>query len=162
MHRPAILYALASAALFGVTTPAAKILLGAIDPIVLAGLLYCGAGIGVALLRHIARGTLQGSDAPQVALSRKDVPWLAGAITAGGIAGPILLMFGLAQTDAATASLLLALEGAATALIAWFVFHENFRSPYSARNGLHCCWGHHFGLVRKADLTKRYRTNHKP
>jgi drug/metabolite transporter (DMT)-like permease len=35
-------------------------------------------------------------------------------------------MFGLAQTDAATASLLLALEGAATALIAWFVFHENF------------------------------------
>ena len=126
MHRPAILYALASAALFGVTTPAAKILLGAIDPIVLAGLLYCGAGIGVALLRHIARGTLQGSDAPQVALSRKDVPWLAGAITAGGVAGPILLMFGLAQTDAATASLLLALEGAATALIAWFVFHENF------------------------------------
>jgi drug/metabolite transporter (DMT)-like permease len=126
MHRPAILYALASAALFGVTTPAAKILLGAIDPIVLAGLLYCGAGFGVALLRHIARGTLQGSDAPQVALSRKDVPWLAGAITAGGIAGPILLMFGLAQTDAATASLLLALEGTATALIAWFVFHENF------------------------------------
>jgi hypothetical protein len=37
MNRPAILYALASAALFGVTTPAAKILLGAIDPIVLAG-----------------------------------------------------------------------------------------------------------------------------
>src|ERR1700738_896401 len=126
MHRPAILYALASAALFGVTTPAAKILLGAIDPIVLAGLLYCGAGIGVALLRRIARGTLQESDAPQVALSRKDVPWLAGAITAGGIAGPLLLMFGLAQTDAATASFLLALEGAATALIAWFVFHENF------------------------------------
>jgi drug/metabolite transporter (DMT)-like permease len=126
MNRVAILYALASAALFGVSTPAAKILLGAIDPIVLAGLLYCGAGIGVALLRRIARITLQGSDAPQVALSRKDVPWLAGAITAGGIAGPLLLMFGLDQTDAATASLLLALEGAATALIAWFVFHENF------------------------------------
>jgi drug/metabolite transporter (DMT)-like permease len=126
MHRPAILYALASATLFGVSTPAAKILLGAIDPIVLAGLLYCGAGIGVALLRRIARGALQGSDAPQVALSRKDVPWLAGAITAGGIAGPLLLMFGLAQTDTATASLLLALEGAATALIAWFIFHENF------------------------------------
>src|ERR1700730_5095345 len=86
MHRPAILYALASAALFGVTTPAAKILLGAIDPIVLAGLLYCGAGIGVALLRHIARGTLQGSDAPQVALSRKesDVPAIASR-TAGAI-----------------------------------------------------------------------------
>src|SRR5207253_9773790 len=91
-----------------------------------AGLLYCGAGIGVALLRRFARGALQSSNAPQVALSRKDVPWLAGAIAAGGFVGPLLLMFGLAQTDAATASLLLALEGAATALIAWFVFPENF------------------------------------
>jgi drug/metabolite transporter (DMT)-like permease len=35
-------------------------------------------------------------------------------------------MFGLARTDAATASLLLALEGAATASIAWFIFRENF------------------------------------
>src|SRR5260370_13509773 len=126
MHRRAILYALASAALFGISTPAAKILLGAINPIVLAGLLYCGAGIGVALLRRFARGASQSSNAPQVAVNRKDVPWLAGAIAAGGIAGPLLLMFGLAQTDAATASLLLALEGAATALIAWFVFDENF------------------------------------
>jgi drug/metabolite transporter (DMT)-like permease len=125
MHRPAILYALASAALFGISTPAAKVLLGAINPIVLAGLLYCGAGIGVAVLRRFARGALQ-SNAPQVAVNRQDVPWLAGAIAAGGIAGPLLLMFGLAQTDATTASLLLALEGAATALIAWFVFHENF------------------------------------
>jgi drug/metabolite transporter (DMT)-like permease len=35
-------------------------------------------------------------------------------------------MAGLARTDAATASLLLTLEGAATALMAWFIFHENF------------------------------------
>src|SRR5437870_3301879 len=126
MHKPAILYALASAALFGISTPAAKVLLGAISPIVLAGLLYCGAGIGVALLRRFARGVLQSSEPPQVAVNRKDVPWLVGAIAAGGIAGPLMLMFGLAQTDAATASLLLAFEGAATALIAWFVFHENF------------------------------------
>jgi drug/metabolite transporter (DMT)-like permease len=125
MHRPAILYALASAALFGISTPAAKVLLGEINPIVLAGLLYCGAGIGVAVLRRFGRGALQ-SSAPQVAVNRQDIPWLAGAIAAGGIAGPLLLMFGLAQTDATTASLLLALEGAATALIAWFVFHENF------------------------------------
>src|SRR5260370_39286102 len=75
MHRRAILYALASAALFGISTPAAKILLGAINPIVLAGLLYCGAGVGVALLRRFARGALQPSNAPQVAVNRKDVPW---------------------------------------------------------------------------------------
>jgi drug/metabolite transporter (DMT)-like permease len=54
------------------------------------------------------------------------VPWLAGAIVAGGIVGPILLMVRLARTDAATASLLLTLEGVATALLAWFVFHKNF------------------------------------
>ena len=40
--------------------------------------------------------------------------------------GPLLLMFGLARTDAAAASLLLTLEGAATALMAWFIFQENF------------------------------------
>jgi drug/metabolite transporter (DMT)-like permease len=37
-----------------------------------------------------------------------------------------LLMLGLSRTPAATASLLLTMEGAATALLAWFVFHENF------------------------------------
>ena len=56
----------------------------------------------------------------------KDVPWLAGAIASGGIVGPVLLMLGLSHTDAASASLLLTLEGVATALLAWFVFHENF------------------------------------
>ncbi len=35
-------------------------------------------------------------------------------------------MAGLNRTPASTASLLLTLEGAATALIAWFVFKENF------------------------------------
>jgi drug/metabolite transporter (DMT)-like permease len=60
------------------------------------------------------------------ALSRADLPWLAAAIGAGGILGPLLLMFGLTRTDAATASLLLTLEGVATALMAWFIFHENF------------------------------------
>jgi drug/metabolite transporter (DMT)-like permease len=49
-----------------------------------------------------------------------------GAILAGGVFGPVLLMSGLARTEAATASLLLTLEGVATALIAWFIFHENF------------------------------------
>ena len=48
MNRTGVLYALASAALFGASTPAAKLLLGTLDPFVLAGLLYCGAGIGVA------------------------------------------------------------------------------------------------------------------
>jgi len=124
MNRTVIIYALASAALFGVSTPAAKLLVGSISPVTLAGLLYCGAGIGVALLRRILPSIVTG--APEVSVARAELPWLAGAIGAGGVLGPLLLMFGLARTDAAAASLLLTLEGAATALMAWFIFHENF------------------------------------
>ncbi len=125
MNRTAVLYALTSAALFGLSTPAAKGLLGSVDPIILAGLFYCGAGVGIFLLRRLAPA-IQKSASREAALRRKDFPWLAGAIVAGGIAGPILLMAGLARTDATAASLFLTLEGAATALMAWFVFHENF------------------------------------
>jgi drug/metabolite transporter (DMT)-like permease len=125
MNRTAAFYALASAALFGVSTPAAKGLIGVIDPIVLAGLLYCGAGIGVAALRRLARTVLAPGEREQ-SLRRQEIPWLAAAIIAGELAGPVLLMLGLARTDAAAASLLLTLEGAATALMAWFIFHENF------------------------------------
>ncbi len=127
MNRHAVVLALLSAALFGLSTPIAKVLLGSIDPMILAGLLYCGAGLGIAILRQVGRTVLVAqTGAPEVPLQRKDVPWLAGAIVAGGITGPILLMAGLARTDAAAASLLLTLEGVATALIAWFIFHENF------------------------------------
>ena len=125
MNRTAVLYALLSAALFGISTPAAKGLVGTVDPVVLAGLLYCGAGIGVTILRRLTHAVLAPAAIEQ-SLRRQDIPWLAGAIVAGGIAGPVLLMAGLARTDAAAASLLLTLEGAATALMAWFIFHESF------------------------------------
>jgi drug/metabolite transporter (DMT)-like permease len=113
-----IVAALASAALFGASTPLAKLLLGELPPLMLAGLLYLGSGVGLAAwigLRGF-RGSL---------LARADWPWLAGAILAGGIVGPALLMYGLALTDAGTASLLLNLEAVLTATIAWLVFREN-------------------------------------
>ena len=113
-----IAYALASAALFGASTPLAKLLLGELPPLLLAGLLYLGSGIGLAAWIRLrgARGSL---------LARADWPWLAGAILAGGIAGPALLMYGLARTDAGSASLLLNLEAVLTAALAWLVFREN-------------------------------------
>ena len=127
MNRHAVVLSLLSAALFGISTPAAKVLLGSIEPTILAGLLYCGAGLGIAILRRAGRSFLLAqAGAPEIPLQRKDVPWLAGAIVAGGMIGPVLLMAGLARTDAATASLLLTLEGVTTALMAWFIFHENF------------------------------------
>lgn len=124
MNRRAVVLSLLSAALFGVSTPSAKALLDSVDPTILAGLLYCGAGLGVAALRRLP--WFFSPAATETALDRKDLPWLTAAIAAGGIVGPVLLMAGLSMTEAATASLLLTLEGVATALLAWFVFHENF------------------------------------
>jgi drug/metabolite transporter (DMT)-like permease len=121
--KPGILFALMSAALFGASTPFAKLLLGSVDPWLMAGLLYLGAGIGL-LLVHLSRGVLH-MPTIEAPLRRADLPWLALVIAAGGVCGPLLLMVGLARTDAAGTSLLLNLEGLATMGIAWVVFHEN-------------------------------------
>ena len=120
---PGVPFALLSAVLFGASTPLAKVLLGSVDPWLLAGLLYLGAGLGLAVV-HWSRGILQ-LPAIEAPLRRSDMPWLAGVVVAGGIVGPLLLMLGLARTDAAAASLLLNLEGLATMGIAWVVFREN-------------------------------------
>ena len=111
--------ALVAAVLFGAATPFSKLLLGPFDPWLLAGVLYLGSGVGLAMLRLVTAG--RGGR-----LARSDVPWLIGAIAAGGAVAPVLLMWGLAHTSAASASLLLNAEGLLTAIIAWFVFHENF------------------------------------
>ncbi|MFG1183793.1 DMT family transporter [Xanthobacter aminoxidans] len=118
-----IVFALVSAGLFGASTPLAKLLLGAIDPWMMAGLLYLGAGAGLAAV-HLSRAALR-LPAVEAPLRRTDVPWLALVILAGGVLGPLLLMFGLARTDGASASLLLNLEGVATMAIAWIAFREN-------------------------------------
>ena len=121
--RIGILLALASAVLFGASTPFAKILLGSVDPWLLAGLLYVGAGLGLSVV-HLSRGVLR-LPAVEAPLRRADVPWLTAVILFGGVLGPLLLMLGLARTDAAAASLLLNLEGLTTMGIAWVVFREN-------------------------------------
>lgn len=120
---PGVPIALGSAVLFGASTPFAKLLLGAVDPWLLAGLLYLGAGAGLAAV-HVMRRvlTLPATEAP---LRRSDLPWLAAVVAFGGVLGPVLLMFGLARTGAAEGSLLLNLEGLATMGIAWVVFREN-------------------------------------
>ena len=116
--------ALAAAALFGASTPFAKLLLEGTSPQLLAGLLYLGSGAGLLLVW--ARGRRSIKAVRETALARRDVPWLVGAIGVGGVLGPLLLMIGLTRTPASGASLLLNLEGVFTALIAWSVFRENF------------------------------------
>jgi len=109
--------------LFGASAPFAKLLLGSMPPQLLAGLLYLGAGIG--LVAIIASRAAFGAPAPEAPLRRHDLPWLAAVVLCGGVAGPLLLMLGLARTSAASGSLLLNLEGLATMAIAWVVFREN-------------------------------------
>lgn len=123
MNRIGVSLALLSAVLFGASTPFAKILLGSVDPWMMAALLYLGAGMGLGVV-HLSRAALRlpAVDAP---LRRSDMPWLALIILTGGVLGPLLLMFGLFHTQAAGASLLLNLEGLATMGIAWIVFREN-------------------------------------
>jgi drug/metabolite transporter (DMT)-like permease len=118
-RRAGVLAALGAALLFGVGTPLAKLLLGHASPWLLAGVLYLGSGLGLALLRG-----LRGSGGS--GLSANDIPWLAGALLCGGVVAPVLLMWGLAGMPGSGASLLLNAEGVFTALIAWFVFRENF------------------------------------
>ena len=120
-----VIVALGSAALFGMSTPLAKILVGSVSPLVLAGLLYAGSGLGLAVI--LAGRRFRAPEASSIVLPRRaEWIWLAGAIFFGGVAGPVALMYGLVTSAASTASLLLNLEAVFTALLAWFVFRENF------------------------------------
>jgi len=114
--------ALGAAILFGGSTPFAKQLIGdgVTSPCLLAGLLYLGSGLGLTLIRLLRDRGWKASG-----LLRGEWPWLLGAIGFGGVLGPLLLMFGLAYTTAANASLLLNLESVLTAVLAWLVFREN-------------------------------------
>jgi drug/metabolite transporter (DMT)-like permease len=115
--------ALGAAALFGASTPLAKVLLVRVDPVLLAGLLYAGSGLGLGLWISIRR--LLGQRSADAPLQGRDWPWLGGAVLFGGVAGPVLLMLGLRDTPASSASLLLNLEGVLTAALAWSIFREN-------------------------------------
>ena len=117
---PGVPLALTSAALFGVIPPLAKTLLDTIPPLMLAGLLYLGAGTGL-LIYHLARR----DESYEARLSKADLPWLVLAILTGGVIGPVLLMIGLSVTKASSSSLLLNLESLATMVIAWLVYREN-------------------------------------
>ncbi|HDL7611049.1 TPA: EamA family transporter [Yersinia enterocolitica] len=119
LRQPGVLAALTAAVLFGAGTPLAKQLLNTVSPWLLAGLLYLGSGVGLALYRLITRPAA-------VKLPRNELWWFIGAIIAGGIIAPVLLMIGLTGMPASGASLLLNAEGVFTALLAWFAFKENF------------------------------------
>ena len=123
MDKKPILYILISASLFGLSSPLAKLLLKDISPITLAGLLYLGAFLGLFLYSLITKKTSVAAK-PQK-LEKHDLPWLIGAVITGGVIAPISQMIGLNLISGFSVSLLLNMEGVATAIIAIFFFREN-------------------------------------
>ena len=114
-----LLLILFSAALYGISIPISKAFVAEINPIILAGLLYLGAFIGLQVL-----GFFRKTPANENRLEKADLKWLAGAVVVGGILGPVSLLFGLARLSGFSTSILLNLEGLATALFAIFIFKE--------------------------------------
>src|SRR5438552_15115929 len=122
----AILYALIAALGFGLSAPLAKLLLASASPLLLAGLLYLGAGafLGLARVgwrRRPAVGRL---------LTARDRWILAGVVLAGGVLAPPLLLWGLSRSPAASTALLLNLEVVFTALLAGAVFGEHLGARF--------------------------------
>ncbi|MEA2626569.1 MAG: hypothetical protein QOD06_2614 [Candidatus Binatota bacterium] len=109
---------LLAAALFGVSPPLAKLLLGEVTPQVLAGLLYLGAGVAVGLYRWLSPST-------EPPLRRPDLPLMAAVVLTGGVVGPLAMLLGLQRTTAVAGALLLNLEAPFTILLAAAVFGEH-------------------------------------
>jgi drug/metabolite transporter (DMT)-like permease len=125
LNKRPLLFVILSAVLFGLSAPFSKMLLGEIPGIMLAGLLYLGAFLGLASYSLLSR-KLQGHTLAKVeSVGKRDIPWLIGAILTGGVAAPICLMLGLNLVSGFSASLLLNLEGICTAIIAVLIFREN-------------------------------------
>jgi drug/metabolite transporter (DMT)-like permease len=118
-HRRGLAYGCAAAVSFGVSTPLAKRLLDDVSPQLLAGLLYLGAFLALAVLFPRRRRT---HEAP---LRRADMPRVVVLVAAGGVAAPVLLLVGLDRVAGSTGSLLLNLEGPFTLLVAVVVFREH-------------------------------------
>ena len=117
----AILYAILAAALYALNTPVSKLLLQNVPPTMMAGFLYLGAGIGMALMGLIRRKISHGKQ--EIHLTKKNLPYTLGMVVLD-IAAPIFLMVGLTRTTSANASLLNNFEIVATSMIALLIFKE--------------------------------------
>lgn len=115
-----VMAALGAALLFGGSTPFAKMALGDTSPVLTAGLLLFGSGVGL-----LAAMLVRDRGRSNFGLPKKHRFWFLASTGFGGVAAPVLLMEGLARTGAAVASLMLNVETVFTVLLAWLVFREN-------------------------------------
>jgi drug/metabolite transporter (DMT)-like permease len=110
-------FGMASAALFGISTPLSKILLPEISPVMLAGLLYLGAGLGLTIVGGFRRR-------PWPRFSKADFLRLTCIATVGGFIAPFLLLYGLTRVSGVAGSLMMNLESVFTIVLATWLFHE--------------------------------------
>jgi drug/metabolite transporter (DMT)-like permease len=119
-------FGLGAAFLFGVSTPLAKLLLPASGALTLAALLYLGAGGGLLAFGAARRAApWLRALAREPGLTPADVPLMAGVVVAGGVVGPVLMLFGLDHLSAGATALMLNLEVPFTIFLAAVVFGEH-------------------------------------
>jgi drug/metabolite transporter (DMT)-like permease len=125
--------ALGAAVLFGLSLPFAKLLLPVTGPLMLAALLYLGAGLGLTVVSILAgRQPAGNATAHEAPLRSADLVLLAVVILAGGVAAPVLMLFGVTRVSAVVGSLLLNLEAPLTILLAVGFFGEHLGRPAAA------------------------------
>lgn len=112
--------ALLAAVLYGISSPLSKLLLEEIPPLLMAALLYLGAGFGMSLLRLLLKARGREKEA---SITKNELPYVLGMLLLD-IAAPIFLMLGLKYSDPATVSLLNNFEIVATSLVALLLFKE--------------------------------------
>lgn len=114
--------ALLAALFFGVSTPLSKPLTGSLGAFTLAGLLYLGAGLGLAALEPFRRR-------PAVPAGRRlNRKYVAGMIVFGGLLGPVFLMLAIKRAPAASVAIWLNMELIATALLGWLLFKDHLHA----------------------------------
>jgi drug/metabolite transporter (DMT)-like permease len=118
--------------LFGLSTPLAKLLLPDAGPLMLAALLYLGAGLGLTTAGYVVRRPSSAVRPREAPLRRSDLALLVAIVAAGGVAGPLLMLWGLARVSAVVGSLLLNLEGPLTMILAVALFGEHLGSRAAA------------------------------
>jgi drug/metabolite transporter (DMT)-like permease len=119
-----IISGLTAAFLFGISPPRAKLLLPGVEPLVMAGLLYLGAGLGLWTFESL-RDRLRSVLPRESGLRHSDRWILAGIVLTGGILGPVLMLSGLSRLTAITGSLLLNFEAPLTMIMAILIFGEH-------------------------------------
>lgn len=105
-----------SAVFYAVCIPIAKLLTPHISSVTLGGLLYLGAGLGLAVMRIFVKSNAK-------PLTKKEMPYMS-AVVALDISAIILLMLGISKTSGANASLLENFELVSTSIFAYFIFKE--------------------------------------